>query len=147
MEQANRSVSDPDQAWILAEFIRYLEHPRSGAVDFDDMGPSWVHVRERARTATLHPQDKGVADVTGRFGRLVSFAAMRLSRELGVPVRPVLAPAQLRDPAKHLQAAVNDLAATGMVHGALRVPATVAPIKSFARSCVTVSWIPTPRPK
>ena len=94
MEQANRSVSDPDQAWILAEFIRYLEHPRSGALDFDDMGPSWVHVRERARTATLHPQDKGVADVTGRFGRLVSFAAMRLSRELGVPVRPVLAPAQ-----------------------------------------------------
>ena len=85
MEQANRSVSDPDQAWILAEFIRYLEHPRSGALDFDDMGPSWVHVRERARTATLHPQDKGVADVTGRFGRLVSFAAMRLSRELGVP--------------------------------------------------------------
>jgi hypothetical protein len=96
------------------------------------MGPSWVHVRERARTATLHPQDKGVADVTGRFGRLVSFAAMRLSRELGVPVRPVLAPAQLRDPAKHLQAPVNDLAATGMVHGALRVPATVAPIKITA---------------
>ena len=59
MEQANKSVSDPDQAWILAEFIRYLEHPKSGAIDFDDMGPSWVQVRERARTATLHPQDKG----------------------------------------------------------------------------------------
>jgi hypothetical protein len=44
----------------------------------------------------------------------------------------VLAPAQLRDPAKHLQSAVNDLAATGMVHGALRVPATVAPIKITA---------------
>jgi hypothetical protein len=96
------------------------------------MGPSWVQARERAQTATLHPQDKGVADVTGRFGRLVSLAAMRLSRELGVPVRPVLAPAQLRDPAKHLQTAVNDLAATGMVHGALRVPATVAPIKITA---------------
>jgi hypothetical protein len=132
MEQANRSVTDPDQAWILAEFIRYLEHHRSGAVDFDDMGPSWVHVRERARNDTLHPQDKGAADVTDRFGRLVSFAAMRLSRQLGVPVRPVLAPAQLRDPARHLQAAVTDLATTGMVHGALRVPATVAPIKITA---------------
>jgi hypothetical protein len=132
MEQANRSVSDPDQAWILAEFIRYLEHPRSGALDFSDMGPSWVHVRERARTHTLHPQDKGAADVTDRFGRLVSFAAMRLSRQLGVPVRPVLAPAQLRDPARHLQAAVTEFAATGMVHGALRVPATIAPIKITA---------------
>jgi hypothetical protein len=38
VQQANRSVGDPDQAWILAEFIRYLEHPRSGAIDFDDMG-------------------------------------------------------------------------------------------------------------
>lgn len=132
MQQANRSISDPDQAWILAEFIRYLEHPRSGAVDFDDMGPSWVHVRDRARTATLHPKDKGVADVTDRFGRLVAFAAMRLSRQLGVQVRPVLAPAQLRDPARHLQGAVTELASTGVMHGALRVPATVAPIKIAA---------------
>jgi hypothetical protein len=132
MEQATKAVSDPDQAWILAEFIRYLEHPRSGAADFDDMGPFWVHVREHARTDTLHPQDNGVADVADRFGRLVSFAAMRLSRQLGVPVRPVLAPAQLRDPARHLQEAVTELAASGMMNGALRVPATVAPIKITA---------------
>ena len=78
MEQSNKSVSDPDQAWILAEFIRYLEHPRSGALDFDDMGPSWVHVRDHARTGTLHPHDKGAAEVADRFGGLISFAAMRL---------------------------------------------------------------------
>jgi hypothetical protein len=132
MEQENKAVSDPDQAWILAEFIRYLEHPRSGAVDFDDMGPFWVHVREHARTDTLHPQDNAVADVADRFGRLVSFAAMRLSRQLGVPARPVLAPAQLRDPARHLQEAVTKLAVNGTIHGALRVPATVAPIKITA---------------
>ncbi|HUY50161.1 MAG TPA: hypothetical protein VMV92_31400 [Streptosporangiaceae bacterium] len=132
MEQANKSVSDPDQAWILAEFIRYLEHPRSGAIDFDDMGPSWVHVRDRARTATLHPQDKGITEVADRFGWLVSFAAMRLSRELGAGVRPMVTQAQLRDPAKYLQEAVTDLAATGQLHGAVRVPATVAPIKITA---------------
>ena len=38
LQQANKSISDPDQAWILAELIRYLEHPKSGAIDFDDMG-------------------------------------------------------------------------------------------------------------
>ncbi len=93
MEQANKSVSDPDQAWILAEFIRYLEHPRSGALDFDDMGSSWVHVRDHARTGTLHPNDKGAAEVAYRFGGLISFAAMRLSRELGTSVRPMVAQA------------------------------------------------------
>ena len=145
MEQANKSVSDPDQAWILAEFIRYLEDPHSGAIDFNDMGPSWVKVREGARTGTLHPQDKSVAEVADRFGQLISFAAMQLSRKLNVDVSPALTPAQLHDPAGHLQEAISDLAATGQVHGALRVPDTVAPIRvtadlpaSLVRCTVTV---------
>src|SRR5664280_2278865 len=35
IERVNRSVADPDQAWILSELIRYLEHSRSSAVDFE----------------------------------------------------------------------------------------------------------------
>jgi hypothetical protein len=132
MEQSNKSVTDPDQAWILAEFIRYLEHPRSGALDFDDMGPAWVHVRDHARTGTLHPHDKGAADVADRFGGLISFAAMRLSRELATIVRPMVAQAQLRDPARYLHEAVSTLTETGRLQGALRVPAATAPIKITA---------------
>lgn len=132
LQQANKTVSDPDQAWILAEFIRYLEHPRSGALDFDDMGPSWVHVRDRARTGTVHAQDKGAVEVADRFGWLVSFAAMHLSRELGRKVRPMVSPSQLRDPAKSLEQTVAELAVTGRLSGSLRVPATVAPIKITA---------------
>lgn len=132
IEQANKSVSDPDQAWILAEFIRYLQDPRSGALDFDDMGPSWVHVRDRARTGTLHPHDKGAAEVADRFGGLISFAAMWLSRELGTSVRPMVPQAQLSDPARYLQEAVSTLASTGRLYSALRVPAAVAPVKVTA---------------
>jgi len=132
MEQSNRSVSDPDQAWILAEFIRYLEHPRSGAIDFDDMGSSWVHVRDRAHAGTLHPQDKAAKEVADKFGGLISFVALQLSRELGTGVRPMVPQAQLRDPAKYLQQAVNDFASTGQLQGAVRVPGAVAPIKISA---------------
>ena len=53
VEQGNKAVSDPDQARILAEFIRYLEHPRSGAVEFEDMGASRVAVREAVKAGTL----------------------------------------------------------------------------------------------
>ena len=128
LQHAEKGVSDPDQAWILAEFIRYLEHPRSGALDFEDMGPAWVHVRDRARTATLHVQDKGAGEVADRFGWLVSFAAMHLSRELGTKVRQMVPSSQLRDPAKHLQEAVSELAGSGRLSASLRVPATIAPI-------------------
>ena len=38
LQRVHRGVADPEQAWILAELIRYLEHPRSGALDFSDMG-------------------------------------------------------------------------------------------------------------
>ena len=132
VEQANRSVNDPDQAWILAEFIRYLEHPRSGAIDFDDMGSSWVHVRDRARAGTLHPHDKAAAEVVDKFGGLISFAALQLSRELGTGVRPMVPQAQLRDPARYRQEAVGEFASTGLLQGAVRVPGAVAPIKITA---------------
>ena len=39
-EQGHLGVADPDQrGWILGELIRYLEDPRSGALEFDDMAP------------------------------------------------------------------------------------------------------------
>src|SRR2546423_10587420 len=53
MQREYRGVADPDQAWILGELIRYLEHPRSGAMEFGDMGPGWVPVREAIGAGTL----------------------------------------------------------------------------------------------
>lgn len=46
-------VSDPEQAWILGELVRYLEHRRSGALTFDDMGQHWVDIRNTARSGAL----------------------------------------------------------------------------------------------
>lgn len=53
MQKEYRGVADPDQAWILGELIRYLEHPKSGALQFSDMGESWVSVREGITSGTL----------------------------------------------------------------------------------------------
>jgi hypothetical protein len=132
IERINRSVADPDQAWILSELIRYLEHPRSGAVDFDDMGPAWVAVRDGAKDRTLRAGDKSAAEVVAKFGQLTSFAGMRLSRRLGVQVQPALTRAQLNDLGAHIQAGVAQLVDRGTLNGALRVPDTVAPIEITA---------------
>jgi hypothetical protein len=42
--------------------------------------------------------DKGGIDVVRRYEQLMSFAAMRLSRELGVDVRPALSRGDMKDP-------------------------------------------------
>jgi len=45
LQKTHRGVADPDQAWILGELIRYLEHPNAGSVDFSDMGARYFASR------------------------------------------------------------------------------------------------------
>lgn len=89
MQKVHRGVSDPDQAWILGELIRYLEHPRSGAMEFEDMGKAWVTVRNAVSAGTLRPTDKGAAEVASRWDQLMRYACLRLGRQLGIEVEPV----------------------------------------------------------
>jgi hypothetical protein len=77
MQKEYRGVADPDQAWVLGELIRYLEHPRSGALEFTDMGSSWVPLREAVAAGTLRAADATAAEVAGRFDALVRFAGLK----------------------------------------------------------------------
>jgi len=81
MQKEFRGVADPDQAWILGELIRYLEHPRSGALEFDDMGEAWVSVRDAVAASTLRSTNKGVTETAARFDALLRFASLRLGRQ------------------------------------------------------------------
>jgi hypothetical protein len=129
IEQVNRAVADPDQAWILNEFVRYLEHSRSGAIDFDDMGPLWVTVRNAVAAGTLRSGDKGALDVADRFDQLLSYSAMQLSRHLGVTVQPVLNRSELADPAGRRFAQATHLVTSGALSGGLRIPNAIAPMQ------------------
>lgn len=95
IQKVHRGIDDPDQAWILGELIRYLEHPRSGAMEFEDMGPAWVAVRKAVAAGTLHPTDKGAMETAGRWDQLLRYACLRLGRELGIEVRPALSRKEL----------------------------------------------------
>ena len=83
MQKEFRGVADPDQAWILGELIRYLEHTRSGALEFDDMGESWTGVRDAVAAGTLRATDKGIPTVVARFDALLRFTSLSLGRRLG----------------------------------------------------------------
>lgn len=109
-----------------------LEHERSGAVDFEDMGGSWVGVRNSVASRTLRTNDKSAAEVVQRYGQLISFAGMRLSRNLGVDVQPELSRAERQDLVGYLQTGVSLLVGAGILTGALRVPNAVAPVEVTA---------------
>lgn len=125
MQKEFRGVADPDQAWILGELVRYLEHPRSGALEFDDMGESWVAVRDAVRAGTLRANDRGVESVVARFDALLRFASLELGRTLGAEVAPVVSRKEQADPGSRTQSLVVSLVGDGVLSGAIRIPDTV----------------------
>jgi hypothetical protein len=128
MQKEYRGVADPDQAWILGELIRYLEHPRSGAMEFSDMGPAWVPVREAIGAGTLRPGDANAAAIAGRFDALVRYASLKLGRQLGIEVVPALSRRDLAEPAARTQSLVAQLTETGTMTAGLKVPGAVGPL-------------------
>jgi hypothetical protein len=131
-QRVHRGVSDPDQAWILEELIRYLEHPRSGALDFSDMGPTWVPVREAVANGTLRANSPGLAEVVSRWDQLLRFAALRLGRELGAGVQVHLSRRESADPASRVAAQTQSLVRHGRLTGALLIPDAIAPVDLVA---------------
>ncbi|WP_248583459.1 hypothetical protein [Nocardioides sp. InS609-2] len=125
MQKEFRGVVDPEQAWILGELIRYLEHGKSGALEFDDMGEAWVTVREAVAAGTLRPGDKSIPEVTSRFDALLRFASLQLGRQLGTEVVPVLTRKEMADPELRSQALAESLCQTGVMSGLIRIPDTV----------------------
>jgi hypothetical protein len=128
MQKEFRGVADPDQAWILGELIRYLEHPRSGALEFEDMGEAWVSVRDAVAASTLRTTNRGVAEVAARFDALLRFTSLRLGRQLGTEVTPILSRAEVAEPMRRTQTMVTRLCDQGQMVGSIRIPDAVAPI-------------------
>lgn len=128
VQKEHRGVSDPEQAWILGELIRYLEHERSGALELEDMGANWVSVREAVAAGTLRATDPTAPEVVSRFDALLRYASLRLGQRLGTDVVQSLTRKELADPKVRQTDLLKSLAGTGVLEGAIRIPGAVAPV-------------------
>jgi len=132
MVLTHRGVDSPLQAWILAEFIRYLEHPRAGTSGFDDMGPAWVTVREAISAGTLRPSDRKAPAVADAWLRLIRFLCLRMTADLGVNVAHALPRKLAGDPGERRAAVLATLADRGILDATLRIPNTAGPVTIVA---------------
>jgi hypothetical protein len=126
VQHRHRGVSDPDQAWLLGELIAYLDHEKSGASGFQDMGDKWVRVRTAAANETLRASDTEAREVAARWEQFIDYMCLGLGQDLGrevTPVRPRKATAEAR-----LDATVRRLVETGKLDGLVRVPDAVGDI-------------------
>lgn len=132
LQKTYRGVADPDQAWILGELIRYLEHENAGAVDFSDMGESWVGVRDAVKNGTLRKSDKKAIEVAGKWEELVSFAALRLGRKLGTDVQEVLPTKEKADLSVRIARIVDSMVKRGVMPGEIRIPNAIGDVSLAA---------------
>ncbi len=132
MQLSHRGVADPTQAWVLSELVRYLQHPRSGASGFEEMGSSWVTVRDAVIAGTLRPSDRKAPQVTSSWDRLIRQVCLRKTGELGTDVTPVGARTHAADPAARTAALVKALVSDGQLAAALRIPGTAGPMRITA---------------
>lgn len=133
----HREHAEPGQAWVLGELIRYLVHPDSGTLRFDDMGPDWESVCEAVRAGTQGAGTQGagtraVSDVVLRFEALLRVAALELGREAGVGATPALTRRELADPRARVAEQVARLVAEGTLAGGLRVAGAIGALQVAA---------------
>lgn len=126
VQHRHRGISDPDQAWILGELIAYLDHEKSGASGFLDMGPNWVRVREGARQGTLR-SSKETAEIAGRWMQFIDYLALGLSQDLGIDVTPLRPRRQT--PSERRSVLIETLSQDGCLTGGVRVPNAIAPVE------------------
>lgn len=121
VQKEHRGVSDPDQAFMLGELIRYLSDHRSGVVTFNNMGPSWTKVKEGARSQTLRKSDSEVLDLAARWDELVRYLCLHMTMDLGRDVKHVIGKSE-SSPIMRLNALRDSLATNGVLYAELQVP-------------------------
>ncbi len=131
VQKQHRGVKDPDQAYLLEELIRYLSDPRSGVVQFDDMGPNWTKVREGARIHTLRKTDADVAAIANRWDELLRFLSLDLTKDLGRDVKQLARRQEATAVARH-QALRESLADASRLYADLQIPDTAGPLEITA---------------
>lgn len=132
LQKSYRGVADPDQAWILGELIRYLQHPNAGSIDFCDMGEHWVGVRDAVKNGTLRHSDKNAVEVAGKWEELVSYSVLRLCRKLGADVEQVLSTSEKNDLALRISNIVDAMVGKGVMFAVIRIPNAIGDIEISA---------------
>lgn len=116
IQLSKSAVSDPDQAFILEEYVRYLEHVSSGVSEFDQMGKEWVEACKMYFAKTKLDKNSPLAPVVvSNWDELLRCAALRLSRNLETNVTTVLSPKERKDPSTRLNTMMSNFISSGLI--------------------------------
>lgn len=106
----NKQVDDPEQAYLLNELVRYLQHESSGVTALTGMGKGWKDLcGELLQGAAINRKAEYVEQSVASWQQLLRYLSIRLSVAITKPVNVYLSRARTKDPAVNFEEDVTRL--------------------------------------
>ncbi len=123
IQLSKSAVSDPDQAYILQEYVRYLEHDSAGISEFEQMGKEWVEAC-KLYFAQSTPDKKSplISAVVSDWDELMRCTALSMSRNLETNVTTVLTANERKNPRSRREDMERSFLNSGKLISKLEVP-------------------------
>lgn len=104
------SVKDREQAIVLQELIRFLDHEQSGIQPFDRMGPMWKDICAKVQNAeTLRKTDPIVEAAIADWHQLGRYLALTLSSHIGKRVAIAMGRKHKKNPKARVEDHIDTL--------------------------------------
>lgn len=117
------SVDDREQAMVLKELIRFLEHENSGVKVFERMGSAWKDLcSAMQRGEPLKKNDELLQLAIADWHQLTRYLALKLSARLAKPVKLYMKRKHKKDPSARLADDVNSLLKSHCLEDEFEIP-------------------------
>ena len=127
------SVEDNEQAFLLQEVMRFLNHPGTGVERFSQMGPDWKELNQAVtNNSTLKKTAAEVEDGVGCWFEEERDLCLQLSRHIGQPVGTIIERKLKSDPVGRLKDGIAKLVEQHCLTSVCRIPDSAADIEIIA---------------
>ena len=116
-----KEVEDPDQHWMLDEWIKYVAAEESRIIDPPSLGVYWSVVLQAAKEQKLSAVSSQLTDVTEHWDAFLKKLALRLRAKMGADVQRRTSRADVKNPDGRIKRMYTEALHTGILTGALQV--------------------------
>ncbi|MEO9963904.1 MAG: hypothetical protein ABJ388_01115 [Alphaproteobacteria bacterium] len=124
-EQA--AIKDPEQAFLLREFIRFFSHDSAGVTGFTSMPKEWstAVAQVQAGGKIIRPD---AAEIVKAWHQQIRDLSLIMSRIISCKVGVRLPRSHVSDPDKRMSDEVHELCGRGILLADLEIPNTASPL-------------------
>ena len=124
------TVDDSEQAFMLAEFLRFLDHKDTGVERLTSMSQGWRNlVQTVANQGALKKTDPQVEDCVGCWHQEERDLCLQLSRHVGAKVQTVIGRKHVSNQIARLKDGISRLIDEKVLYSAFRIPDCAADLE------------------